>query len=123
MTVASSFWSPQWGTADAEIKVPSVENSELPKVLPLKPGVGQNIAMHASSTAMNFFLISTFPVHSTSFFSGLSLVFLALTVANTAPCMSPQRKFGHRAPRHTETIDAGSCDECPQNINRLQKRV
>ena len=31
----------QWGTADAEIQVPSVENPELSKVLPLKPGVGQ----------------------------------------------------------------------------------
>ena len=44
------------------------------KVLPLKPGVDQNIAMHASPTARDFFLglISTspvtFPVHSPSFF-------------------------------------------------------
>ena len=32
----------------------------------LKPGVGQNIALHASPTASNFFLvlISNFPVHS-----------------------------------------------------------
>ena len=28
-----------WGAADAEIKVPSVENTKL-KNLPLKPGVG-----------------------------------------------------------------------------------
>ena len=33
----------QWGTADAEIKVSSAENSERLKVLPLKPGEGQNI--------------------------------------------------------------------------------
>ena len=32
-----------WGTADAEIKVPSVENPEPTSVLPSKPGVGQNI--------------------------------------------------------------------------------
>ena len=31
---------PQWRTADAEIRIPPVENPEL-KVLPLKPGVGQ----------------------------------------------------------------------------------
>jgi len=31
------------GTADAEMKVPSVESPELRQVLPLKPGVGQNI--------------------------------------------------------------------------------
>ena len=34
---------PQWGPADAEIKVPSAaENPELSKVLHLKPGVGNN---------------------------------------------------------------------------------
>ena len=57
---------PQWGTVDAEMKVPSVENPELMNVLPLKPGVGQNIAMYALLTARNFFhvLISTSHVHS-----------------------------------------------------------
>jgi len=35
----------------AEIKVPSVENPELTDVPPLKPGVGQNIAMQASPIA------------------------------------------------------------------------
>ena len=30
----------QWGTADAEIKFPSVENQELTNVLLLKPGKG-----------------------------------------------------------------------------------
>ena len=64
---------PQWGTVDAEIKVLSVENSELTKinVLPLKPpGVGQNIATHASLTARNFFFVlkSPFPALSPSFF-------------------------------------------------------
>ena len=34
--------------ADAEVKVPSVQNPELTNVLPVKPKVGQNIAMHAS---------------------------------------------------------------------------
>ena len=32
----------QCDTAEAEMKVPSVENPELTNVLPLKPGVGQN---------------------------------------------------------------------------------
>ena len=40
---------------DAEIKVPSVENTGL-KVVPLKPGVGQYIAIHATLTARDFFL-------------------------------------------------------------------
>ena len=38
-------------------------------VLPLKPGVGQYIVMHATLTARDFFLlISTLPVHSSAFF-------------------------------------------------------
>ena len=45
-----------------KLRSPSAENPELTNVLPLKPGVGQNIAMHASPAATNFFLvlISTF---------------------------------------------------------------
>ena len=49
------FVTPQWGAVDAEIKVPSVENTGL-KVVPLKPGVGQYIAIHAALTARDFFL-------------------------------------------------------------------
>ena len=51
-------------TADAEISVPSVENPELTNVLPLKPGVGQNIAVHASPTARNFFHVLILPSRS-----------------------------------------------------------
>ena len=60
----------QWGTADAEIKTPSVENPELTNVLLLKPGVEHNVAMHASPSARNFFLVlsSAFLVHSPSLF-------------------------------------------------------
>ena len=47
---------PQWGATDAEIKVPSGENTEL-NVLHLKPGVGQYIAIHATLTARDFFLV------------------------------------------------------------------
>ena len=39
---------PAVGTADAEIKIPSVENPELMSVLLLKPGVGQSTAVYAS---------------------------------------------------------------------------
>ena len=45
----------QWGAADAEIKVPSGENTEL-KRSPFKAGVGQCIAIHATLTARDFFL-------------------------------------------------------------------
>ena len=43
---------------DTEIKVSSTENPELTNVLPLKPGVGQNIATHESPTARNFFCLN-----------------------------------------------------------------
>ena len=61
--------SPQWGAADAEIKVPSGENTELKNVLPSKPGVGQYIAIHATKMpGISSFLFSTLPVHSPAFF-------------------------------------------------------
>ena len=41
--------NPQWSTADTEIKISSVENPELTNVIPLKPGVSQTVATHASS--------------------------------------------------------------------------
>ena len=50
----------QRGAADAEIKVPSGENTEL-KHSPLKPGVGQYIAIHATLTARDFFLAYFYP--------------------------------------------------------------
>ena len=52
--------SPQWGAADAEIKVPSDENTEL-KCSPLKPGVGQYIAIRATLTARELLLAYFYP--------------------------------------------------------------
>ena len=61
MESSSVFSIPQqWGAADAEIKIPSGENTEL-KVLPLMPGVGQYIAMHATLTARDFLLAYFYP--------------------------------------------------------------
>ena len=51
---------PQRGTADAEIKVSSAETPESLKVLPLKPGEGQNVDMRTSPTARNFFLSDSY---------------------------------------------------------------
>ena len=55
------FFSPspsmQWGTVDAEMRVPCGEVPELTDFLPFKPGVGQNVATHAFPTAMNCFLV------------------------------------------------------------------
>ena len=50
----------QWGAVDTEIKVPSVENTEL-EGSPLKPGVGEYIAIHATLTARDFFLANFYP--------------------------------------------------------------
>ena len=44
----------QYGPADTEINLPSVENTELTNVFPLMSGEGQNIASHASPTVRNF---------------------------------------------------------------------
>ena len=46
----------QWGTAGGKINVPSVKNPDLSTVVPWKPGVGQNIAMHTSPTASNLYI-------------------------------------------------------------------
>ena len=76
--------TPQWGAADEEIKVPSGENTEL-NVLPLKPGVGQYIAIHATLTARDFFLayFYTSSQFTCIFFQILSRFFPVLAVANT----------------------------------------
>ena len=53
-------------TADVEIRIPSIENLELRKVLFQYHEVDQNIALHASPSAGNSTdLISVFAVHST----------------------------------------------------------
>ena len=48
-------------------------------ILPLKPGVGQCIAIHATLTARDFFL----PVHSPAFVPKPLLISPVLAVANT----------------------------------------
>ena len=70
-------------------------------VLPLKPGVGQYIAIHATHTARDFFLSCLF-LHFRSihlhFFPNLSRFFFpVLAVANTGSCVGPQNNIGHHA--------------------------
>ena len=86
---------------DAEIKVPSVENAEL-NVLPLKPGVGPYIAIHATLIARDFFFAYFYPSGPfTCIFSKTSLIFFffgpVLAVANTGSCVGSQNKIGHPA--------------------------
>ena len=52
--------SPQWGAADAELKSHLLRTQSL-NVLPLKPVVGQYIAIHATLTARDFFLANFYP--------------------------------------------------------------
>ena len=57
------------GSADAEIKVPSLENPELSQVLSFKPGVraGQIVAWRASAAAKHsVFVIFAFLIHLVS---------------------------------------------------------
>ena len=68
------------------------------KVLLLKPGVGQYIAMHATLTARDFFLANFYPSGSFTFiFFNSPEFFLLLTVANTGSCVGQQNKEGHPA--------------------------
>ena len=67
--------------------------------LPLKPGVGQYTAIHATLTARNFFFAYFYPSSPFTciFFSKTSpdYFFPALAVANTGSCVGPQNKIGH----------------------------
>ena len=69
------------------------------KVLSLKPGVGQYIAMHAMLTARDFFLAKILPFQSIHlrFSQNLLQVFPVLAAANTGSCVGPQNKIGHLA--------------------------
>ena len=69
--------APQWGAADAEMKVPSGENTEL-KRSPFKAW-SRSVYSHTCYTYcqgfFSFLLISTLPVHSPAFFPKPLLIF------------------------------------------------
>ena len=111
----TSLFSPQWGDADAEIKVPSNENTEL-KCSPFKAW-SKSVHSHTCYTYCQEFLPCLFlPFQSIHlhFFQSLSRFFLAMDVANTGSCVGPQNK-------NVTLLDAGSRVECPRNIDRLKK--
>ena len=91
---------PQWGAADAEIKVQSGENTEL-KRSPFKAwsrSVYSHTCYANCQGFLSFVLISTLPVHSPAFFSktspDFSLCWLWLTHGS---CVGLQNKIGHPA--------------------------
>ena len=65
---------PQWGAVDAEIKVPSGQNTEL-KGSPFKAWSRSVYSLLAALASRDFLLISTLPVHSLHFFQNLSQFF------------------------------------------------
>ena len=105
---------PQWGAAEAEIKVPSDENTELkrssfkvwsrsvyghiyhchllPEMFSLWPYIPLPL------TARKFFLAKFYPSGPfICIFQKLSLVFPVLAVANTGSFVHPQNEIGHPA--------------------------
>ena len=86
-------------------------------ILPLKPGVGQYIAIHAKLTARDFSsLISTLPVHSPAFFPKTSPDF---TCVGSGQHMVPVQACSIK---QATLPEAGSNVECTLNINRLKKK-
>ena len=83
--------------------------------LPLKPGVGQYVVIHATLTAMDFFLAYFYPSGPfTCIFSKTSLDFFLCWLWLT-PVPVQARRI-----KQVTLLDAGSPVECLRNINRLK---
>ena len=89
---------PQWGAANADSKSNLISTQSL-KVLPLKTGVGQYIAMHATLIAKDLLFANFYPSRPfTCIFSKISpKLFPVLAAVNTGSCAGPQNKTGHLA--------------------------
>ena len=90
--------APQWGAADAEIKVPSGENTELKH----SPFIAwsRSVYSHTCYAYCQGFLPCLFlPFQSIHlhFFQNLSRFFPVLALANTGSCVGPQNKIGQPA--------------------------
>ena len=85
--------SPQWGAADAEIKVPSGKKTEL-KRPPFKAW-SRSVYSHTCYAYCQGCL--TLPVHSPAFFPKPLPIFPVLVVANTCLLCRPENKIGQPA--------------------------
>ena len=87
---------PQWGAADAEIKVPSGENTEL-KRSPFKVWSRSVYSNTCFAYCQEFLPRLFLPFRSIHlhFFQNPSQFFPVLAVANTGSCVGPQNKIGH----------------------------
>ena len=98
-SVQSSFSSPFCGELRMQKLKSHLVRTKSLYILPLKPGVGQYIAIHAMLTARDFFLANFYPSGQfTCTFSKTSAEFFpVLAVANTSSCVGSQNKIGHPA--------------------------
>ena len=99
IVIALVYMTPHSGELRTQKLKSHLMRTQSLKILPLKPGVGQYIAMHAMLTARDFFLANFYPSGPfTCIFSKISPEFLLeLAVANTSFCVGPQNKIGHPA--------------------------
>ena len=95
-TLQLTSMPPQWGAADAEIKVPSGENTEL-KRSPFKVWSRSEYSHTCYAYCQEFLprLFLPFWFIHLHFFQNLSQFFPVLAVANTGSCIGPQNKIGH----------------------------
>ena len=97
--ICSSLIVPRSGELRTQKLKSHLVRTQSLNVLPLKPGVGQYIAMHATLTARDFFLVYFYTSGPfTCIFSktspDFSLCWLWLTHGS---CVDPQNKIGHPA--------------------------
>ena len=96
--IAPCPYTPQWGAANAEIKVPSAENTEL-KRSPFKAW-SRSIYSHKCYVYCQEFLpclFLTFQSIHLHFFQNLSRFFLCWLWVMHGSCVGPQNKIGHPA--------------------------
>ena len=89
-------WSPHWGAADAEIKVPSGENTQL-KHSPFKAW-SRSVYSHTSNAYCQGFLPCLFLLFRSiylHFFQNLSRFLLCWLWLTHGSCVGPQNKIGH----------------------------
>ena len=90
--------TPQWGAADAEIKAPSGENTELKR----SPFIAWSRSVYSHTCyaycqgVLPCLLLPFQSIHL-HFFRNLSRFFPVLALANTGSCVGPQNEIGHPA--------------------------
>ena len=99
--IVYSRFAPQWGLRIQKLRT-RLLRTQNSKVSPFKPGVGQNIALHASPTTRDFFLEQFLPSQSIHlhYFSKPLPRFPVLAVVRAAVCVGVQNEIGQPARCH-----------------------